>query len=167
MHFRWKIKWRLEHLGALRIMGEMVHLISWDSLSNKKKCSWKHSRQNKVVLADLWAENWICECYELWVRGPPLITHLFVAVDETEEVFNQMISNIRSNKDTNLKNHRYFTKHNWGKEPNIWQNNITQSSWESCFQPIGLERYHCESPLPPQKKNTTTTTKKQLMNWPK
>ena len=37
------------------------------------------------------------------MRGPPLITHLFVAVDETEEVFNQMISNIRSNKDTNLK----------------------------------------------------------------
>ena len=32
-----------------------------------------------------------------------MITHLFVAVDETEEVFNQMISNIRSNKDTNLK----------------------------------------------------------------
>ena len=22
MHFRWKIKWRLEHLGALGIMGE-------------------------------------------------------------------------------------------------------------------------------------------------
>ena len=21
-HFRWKIKWRLEHLGALKIMGE-------------------------------------------------------------------------------------------------------------------------------------------------
>ena len=26
MHFCWKIKWRLEHLGALGIMGEMVSL---------------------------------------------------------------------------------------------------------------------------------------------
>ena len=26
MHFRWKIKWRLEHLGALGIMGEATPL---------------------------------------------------------------------------------------------------------------------------------------------
>ena len=36
-HFRWKIKWRLENLGALGIMGEMSPLS--DPLTDHGSCS--------------------------------------------------------------------------------------------------------------------------------
>ena len=32
-HFRWKIKWRLEHLGALGVMGEEKYIIRYIFIS--------------------------------------------------------------------------------------------------------------------------------------
>ena len=37
-HFRWKIKWRLEHLDALGIMGETVPLSKGNVFPNKLSC---------------------------------------------------------------------------------------------------------------------------------
>ena len=34
-HFRWKIKWRLEHLGALGTMGETAPLIEYRSVTSE------------------------------------------------------------------------------------------------------------------------------------
>ena len=52
-HFRWKIKWRLEHLGALRFMGEKTLLIlgffDFNSLHGV-------ATQNKFLLLRCWCQ---------------------------------------------------------------------------------------------------------------
>ena len=44
-HFRWKIKWRLELLGALRIMGETTPLRGFLSVNALRACVYIYMRQ--------------------------------------------------------------------------------------------------------------------------
>ena len=44
MHFRWKIKWRLEHLGALGIMDEMVFRPRFEGQPRKTENEFNHNR---------------------------------------------------------------------------------------------------------------------------
>ena len=41
-YFRWKVKWRLEHLGALGTMGEIAPLIFTQN-GRKKQTTWDHN----------------------------------------------------------------------------------------------------------------------------
>ena len=41
-YFRWKVKWRLEHLGALGTMGEIAPLIFTQN-GRKKQTKWDHN----------------------------------------------------------------------------------------------------------------------------
>ena len=49
-HFRWKTKWRLEHLGALGIMGETAPLIHTDIWRNKSNWSFSPLSVFKCLL---------------------------------------------------------------------------------------------------------------------
>ena len=62
-HFRWKVKWRLEHLGALGSMGETAPLrligwnfghIFWGLFLKRQSFGSRHSYSNKENREKLW-----------------------------------------------------------------------------------------------------------------
>ena len=59
MYFRWKIKWRLEHLGALGIMGEITSPSPYRCLCfhNKYRRFQSDSKQSILIIARLWKET--------------------------------------------------------------------------------------------------------------
>ena len=52
-HFRWKIKWRLEHFGALGIMGETALFTSYCSTNKTKNLLYLSSAGTWPVGEDL------------------------------------------------------------------------------------------------------------------
>ena len=64
MHFQWKIKWRMEHLGALEIMGEKAPLkrTCWGQLicycTNEEKMRGRVNEigntKSRVLLGEVW-----------------------------------------------------------------------------------------------------------------
>ena len=98
MHFRWKIKWRLDFLGALGIMGEMAPLIivatclvlCWckhthytaiytGSSKNASSQTWRCSLQNQNLRTDVrWVAKRIRKSARKFTQVPKFVNYTLV-----------------------------------------------------------------------------------------